>query len=225
MIDSPYEYDGRPVPRVSQILSVFTTEQNKDRLAAWAAFAALEDGNRDAWREIRDNAAKIGTQTHKIIECILQKQDIDFEPMPEALNACNSWVEWRKVRKEWVFLDTEAQFVNEQYGGTVDAVCSVEGKLWVVDWKTGSKITTENKLQAAAYTLLAEQSGQEIEGAKIVRLGKKANMPAAQEFTLEGPELQIMRTAFVSLVSVWYAINANKYKARAKTVVKAEMGL
>ena len=51
------------------------------------------------------------------------------------------------------YIETESTVFSREYGyaGTMDAVLSIGGKVYVVDYKTGKKVWPEAALQLAAY--------------------------------------------------------------------------
>jgi CRISPR/Cas system-associated exonuclease Cas4 (RecB family) len=56
-----------------------------------------------------------------------------------------------------------------QLAGTADLLCRVDGKLTIMDWKTGKGIYPEMFLQLAAYALMYEEEfGEKIEQLYIV---------------------------------------------------------
>ena len=76
-------------------------------------------------------------------------------------------------------MHTELKLVSEQYqfGGTFDAVCEVNGKLVICDWKTSSSGDYQEYLiQLGAYRqLIKENLDHNIRGAILLRLDKEEN--------------------------------------------------
>ena len=74
------------------------------------------------------------------------------------------------------FYETELKLVSEQYqfGGTFDAVCEVNGKLVICDWKTSNSTYSEFLIQLGAYRqLIQENLDHDIRGAILLRLDKE----------------------------------------------------
>ena len=68
------------------------------------------------------------------------------------------------------------KLVSEQYqfGGTFDAVCEVNGKIVICDWKTSSDVYDEFVIQLGAYRqLIQENLDHKIKGAILLRLDKE----------------------------------------------------
>jgi predicted RecB family nuclease len=64
---------------------------------------------------------------------------------------------------------------RHRYAGTVDLVARVEGRLTVVDYKSGKRVYQEAHLQLAAYAAaLAEMGHEDCPHGCIVRLPKVA---------------------------------------------------
>ena len=217
-----YQHKGQDVPRVSRIARLYAEPGDSDRLADWACYEAIRAGERGAWRVVRDEAASVGTEAHALIEAVLSESDIEFEPTQKALAACRSWVEWRRKKNRFEIVATEHQLTCSSFGGTIDAIAKIGGRQFVIDWKTGSKIRLSDKLQAAAYVMLCEDNGIDVDAALIVRIGKRFDVVEAQEVEIAGPELNAYMSAFVNLLDIHAAISSVK-KARAKTIVKQEV--
>ena len=218
-----YQHGGKDVPRVSRIARLYAEPGDSDKLADWACFEAIRSGERGAWRVVRDEAASIGTEAHALIEAVLSESDIEFEPTQKALAACRSWVELRaRIGSNFELVATEHQLTCSTYGGTIDAIAKIDGRTFVIDWKTGSKIRLSDKLQAAAYVMLCKHNGIDVDAALIVRIGKKLNVIEAQELEIAGPELNAYVSVFINLIEINKVLSSIK-KARAKTIVKQEV--
>ena len=74
------------------------------------------------------------------------------------------------------FYETELKLVSEQYqfGGTFDAVCKVNGKLVLCDWKSSNDVYSEFIIQLGAYRqLIRENLNHDIRGAILLKLNKE----------------------------------------------------
>ena len=68
------------------------------------------------------------------------------------------------------------KLVSEEYqfGGTFDAICEVNGKLVICDWKTSNAVYDEFLIQLGAYRqLIQENLGYDIRGAILLKLDKE----------------------------------------------------
>ena len=133
---------------------------NKNVLVAWARKTAIqgEDPNK-----VRDKAAEIGTIAHKMIEWHLKNKDPDNKWLAEyapadvdkAENAFLAYLDWESQHDVKV-VKSEEKLVSEKYkyGGTLDFVAKVDGKLSLIDFKTSNGLYVEHKIQVAAYEYL-----------------------------------------------------------------------
>ena len=115
-------------------------------------------GNHPSYKaacEERDAAAARGTMVHESIESLLQGEEVkcDNEEIARHLMCFSKF--WAEND-----IDTIAQelfLIHGGYGfaGTPDLIGKINGKTWIIDWKTGNHYKTHN-LQLHMYALLYE---------------------------------------------------------------------
>ena len=153
----------------------------------------------------RDQAAGFGTLAHELIDRIIQGSEPEVPPELEAV--LNNFLAWRASSGMDIRL-SEAMVYSEKhrYAGAVDAIAYRDGKLIVLDWKTGNGIYPEYGLQVAAYAkALEEMTGEPVGEAWTVRLGRT------------GPDFESQRVvdldrAFISFraaLYLWRAFQGN----------------
>lgn len=150
---------------------------NKPYLVKWANNLGLEGIDSSKYT---DEAAKIGTLAHAMIQADLQGEEIDqsqYSPVQIDLaeNALISFFEW-KGRHKIEPIHCETPFVSDamKYGGTVDCYCLLDGKPTLLDFKTGKAIYEEYFVQLAAYAALLRENGFEVAETRILRVGRDA---------------------------------------------------
>lgn len=122
-----------------------------DELAELKPSQRLEILKRARWAE-KDAAARRGTEVHELAQAYLAGDEIT--PPEELEGHVDAYV---KFERDWQphELLVEAVVGNRLYGymGTLDCVAGlVDGRVWLLDWKTGGKgIYPEYALQLAAY--------------------------------------------------------------------------
>lgn len=129
-------------------------------------------------------AAEIGSQAHALIEWTLLSEVVSAPgPQPKisekAALAFAAWQKWRDTVKLKPILVEQTIWSKEFcYAGTMDLLAEMDGKLTVVDWKTGKAIYPESFLQNAAYrhALREMGHGNPVQG-MIVRLPKVETDP------------------------------------------------
>ena len=145
-------------------------------------------------RQLKE-AGNIGTLAHKMIEeyinggsvCLDGYTPNEVSQAKTAYYGFHKWFEDNDVE----FYETELKLVSEEYqfGGTMDAVCEVNGKLILADWKTSSDIYSEYLIQAAAYRQLYTEYHNydhwyKIKGATILKLDKDVNGYVEHKFNI-----------------------------------------
>ena len=110
----------------------------------------------------------------------------------------------------------------EFFGGTYDALLSINGKVYLVDFKTSNHISYKYFLQIAAYRYMLQQQGIEIDGAIILQLDKKH--PSFNEYIIQlnNPEhldfINNCQECFFSLVYAFF--NRLQVEKQFKTIFK-----
>ena len=148
-------------------------------------------------------AGDIGTSVHKMVEWELGKElgeDVGSCPElkgPEAENAFGEWVKWRdEVELKPLYLERTVYSHTYGYAGTMDCKAYVEGKLTLIDWKTGKAVYPEARIQNAAYRVADQECGEDLaEQGMIVRLPKMAGQ-GFEVVTLDEDELSECFKAF-----------------------------
>jgi hypothetical protein len=167
---------GKRVPGVTTITGVM----DKPALKKWANRLGLQGIEVEKYV---DELAVIGTLAHYMIECHCknQKPDLgDYTPNQISL-AENSYIKWMFWKDSVKFepVHNELALVSEkhQFGGTLDIIGRLNGKLTLVDIKTCKGIFGEHKTQVAGgYKILADDNetviGGKIEDIVICRVGR-----------------------------------------------------
>lgn len=163
--------NGTVVPGTTTITGLL----NKPQLVLWANRLGLEGIDCSKYT---DEAAKVGTLAHAMIEADLKGEAPDLraysqEQISLAENAVLSWFEWKK-QHEIIPIEVETQYVSEamKYGGTVDCYCMLDGKATLLDFKTGKAIYDEYFVQLAAYKNLLQELDLPVEETRILRVGR-----------------------------------------------------
>jgi hypothetical protein len=165
--------DGKTVPGATTVTGLL----NKPHLIRWANKLGLEGIDSSSYT---DEAAKIGTLAHAMIQAELQGAALDqtqYSPLQidQAENALLSFYEWKR-RHTLEPVHCEVPFVSDRmrYGGTVDCYCVLDGRPTLLDFKTGKAIYEEYFVQLAAYAELLRENGLPVEETRILRVGRDA---------------------------------------------------
>lgn len=138
-----------------------------------------------AYTAVRDSAGDIGTIAHDVIEQYLNGW-ISTGIKPEmntyldgAMDA-KVWAACRSVEGLFGKLNmqpiaTELLVGSEKIdsAGTLDFLVIIDGKLWILDWKTSNQVSDQYAIQVSAYQkFFEEMTGLKVEGSAIVWLSK-----------------------------------------------------
>ena len=153
-------------------------------------------------------AGDIGSQVHKLIEWGLKAEMCyDAGPAPAVCDAASwaymSFQDWRKsVKLKPLFIEQVVWSNLYGYAGTLDLIAEIEGKVTVIDWKSGSGIYAEAYLQNAAYRhAIREMGHHDPVAGLIVRLPKIQTDP---EFEVkEAPPEKECMEVFLNAMRLW----------------------
>ena len=116
--------------------------------------------------QVRDKAAERGTIVHDSIEKLLKGEEVttDNEEIAKHLMCFKKFYADHDIE----VIDQELFLIspNWDFAGTPDLICKIDGKVWLIDYKTGNFYKT-HPLQCRMYALLYE----EIFGIKIDCIG------------------------------------------------------
>lgn len=95
------------------------------------------------------------------------------EQIKIACHCAKRFFEWKSYQCEFIPIHSELKLSNELFGGTIDAIAKLNGKLCLIDFKSCNKIRDTAIAQVSAYKLLAEEKGYKIEQVIILRFGRE----------------------------------------------------
>ena len=163
--------DGARVPSVTTILGIL----NKPALLEWAYQCGLRG---EDYKLVRDDAASVGTLAHLMIMNHLEGGQADTseysqDDIDRAENCLIKFWDWEKEHTlEPILVETPLVSETFKFGGTIDCLCTLDGHLTLVDFKTGRAIYPEYFYQLAAYERLLAEKGHQVESARILRIGR-----------------------------------------------------
>lgn len=155
--------------------------------------------------EIRDNAGRRGSTVHQLtedydngLECNLLGEDGRPKYSLEEWSMFERYVDFSKLHAPEHIL-IEQTFVNGSLGfaGTLDRICRIDGKVYVLDIKTSNGIYNSYWLQIAAYKELytrgikASSGLPKVDGVAILWLNAKTRT-YGKNGTIQGPGWQMV---------------------------------
>ena len=186
-----YWLDGKPIPGVTTLLGkglpkpalpywsaktvaeyVIDNPDGVEALRAMGRGPAVAALKGVPW-EKRDEAAVRGTDVHALAEDVLHGREVDVpEHLVAHVEGYARWVDAFQVEP----ILTERQVASRSlwYAGTFDAIVTIHGETWLLDWKTSKGVYGSTALQLAAYAgaeFFVNQLGDEMPLPPIDRLG------------------------------------------------------
>ena len=180
--------------------------------------------------EIRDNAGRRGSTVHQLtedydrgMECTLLDENNRPKYSLEEWNMFERYVEF-SVNHKPVHAMIEQTFVSKhlKFAGTLDRICTIDGKTYVLDIKTSNGIYNSYWLQLAAYKELYNHSVKQsdnmpdIDGVAILWLNAKTRT-YGKNGVIQGPGWQMVTkdetsddwSLFQAVQQLWNAEHEN----------------
>lgn len=125
---------------------------------------------------IFETAGDFGSRMHEAFALLLQGEELDLlnlYPTIKEKKTLLSFVDWFTANKPTEFQSEQSLASKEyQYAGTLDFVGMINGKRWLIDFKTSNAIHMSHQLQVLAYKQAYEESyGVIIDAVGIARFG------------------------------------------------------
>lgn len=211
-IESCYQYEGKNVPRVTAILSDMLHE---DYLMKWSNNIGLYQHKK--YNVVLETSSTIGTLTHNAIEDYIKYgKEPDFDSIDiiyknSFYNAFNSFKKWWDViiKNEYKILMEEVQLVCKYFGGTLDLLIEINGKTYLVDFKTSNHPSYKYTLQLSAYRYMLNQLYNiKVDGCILLMLSKTDISFDEIFYNFDNKEMEeyfnYCEECFLSLVYAYY---------------------
>jgi len=191
--------DGTEIQSVTKFLGVI----NKPALVNWSArvtaehiqgaiepgvsydevqLQAIFEGAKNAHWQKKVDAGNIGTFVHNWIEKYINGENPGM-PVNEALqDSINNFLGWVKKHDVKFVLSEQPIYSRKyHYAGTLDFICTIDGKLYIGDTKTSSGIYPEYWLQTSSYRYarVEEFPKEEYMGQIIIRISRDGTFEVA----------------------------------------------
>jgi hypothetical protein len=183
-----YFWDGGKVPGVSEIVA-------QAGLVDWGSVPPI----------VLDRACKFGTAVHKATE-YADKGTLKRRTLDKALTPfVDAWELFKKdtgakIEKiEWRVYSARYRFA-----GTIDRIARINGKLCLIDIKTGKQIGNDKHLQIGGYDILARENKAEVDARMFVQLSDKGYKVTKSE----SPE---DIACFKALANLWHYKKSRGY--------------
>ena len=138
----------------------------------------LADKGWDEAQALKVAAGDKGSKVHDAISMILRGEEVridskilnkstgvEEELTLEECDAILSFVKWRTENKvETIAFDVTVFSEKYGYAGTIDYICKIDGKTYIVDFKTSAEVWPEYELQVSAYKKPIESAEFNVDG-------------------------------------------------------------
>ncbi len=142
------------------------------------------------WKEL----AVIGRATHAMVYAELSgtkfdPQDYTPRQIDRAENGFIKFLDWLKGHKlEPIILEQPLVSERHQWGGTPDIYCRLDGRLELIDAKSGAGIWPEHWFQLAGYATILEEHGHKVEARRILNIGRDETEDFLEEVRVGQPK-------------------------------------
>ena len=120
-------------------------------------------------------AGTIGTKIHDWIEEYIKGKKPEMPEEKNVIIGVNGFLDWVKKNKV-KFIESETFIYSRQhdFSGRLDAIAIIDGKRYLIDYKTGTGLYNDVLLQTAAYAgAYQEMTGNKINGRWAIRIEKR----------------------------------------------------
>jgi hypothetical protein len=108
--------------------------------------------------EVLKRAGTQGTNVHDAIHLFLAGNEVTWLNEEKENYTLDEWLMvlkfvdfYKTFKPETIAVERSLVDPELGFGGTLDYVCKINGKVWLIDWKSGNSIYKGNKIQIAAY--------------------------------------------------------------------------
>ena len=199
--------NGFRVPSVTIVLHKMIEEES---LLLWANSLGFQ---KKKYLETLNYYADIGSKVHKAIENFLHNKEVDkdtpYFPYTAFLDWYNSLI---SVFQKVEVIGQEESLTSTYYGGTYDLLLNINDRIYLIDFKTSSKITYKFFIQLAAYiSLLRDIKNIKVDSILILQLSR--DRPEYKEYIMNLNEdkykdyMYYCERTFFALLYSYYHIN------------------
>lgn len=205
-------------------------DENPEGIFHAGELKSMINVSKNAHNEIKDIACDIGTVVHDYADNVgaheiengndrsylkvrndlipSEYHDLSVEDQKRADNAMNTFDQWI-AEKNPEFLDTEFFVYSKKYhhGGKCDGLVRIDGKIYILDYKTGKAIYTSHLYQVSSYLKAKEEEwiyiGNEIvkvDGAMIINIIKDDVFNTKDELIKQAGDITIHEMSRSDLV-------------------------
>lgn len=171
---------------------------------------SIIESSRKNFRSVSKAAMDTGSRIHDHVEQYFKTGKEPLKPSNEELSAFLAFLEWKDMYKVEP-IQLEHTVYGYDWAGTLDFYGLLDGKKYVVDWKSSKGVYDEMRYQVAGY----RSAVGDCEGCGILRLDKETGSP---EWVDTSDTYQEDLSVFNILTNLWWARNKKKRDEFLKAV-------
>ena len=187
------------VPSVTTIIKIL----NKPFIPLWANSLGWK---RKSYKAVLEESSVKGTFVHELIHEYIFKEGKKFDIsdtdklnfLYENINAYKEFEKGHIIKPIW----GERSFSTDNYGGTIDFYCNLDGKDTILDFKTSKRFYSSHFIQLGAYVQLLEKQNMNVDQVGILRIKEGEH----ELKILSRDEIQEYIELFNKLVDVFYIV-------------------
>lgn len=182
-----YTVNGKYFPGVTQILDLAAPKHP-------SLIKFFQNNSANRIKKIKTNSASFGTNCHKAIETIINKEKFDISKYSESEKSVIvqflSWYKFFKPKNSLAEQFVAYEDKETRFAGTLDLITEIStdklfeaglirkqevNSLWkvIVDFKTSKNIYLSHKIQLRAYQAAIEQmTGSPVDGVAVVKISE-----------------------------------------------------
>lgn len=170
--DTHYYYVGdRFLPSVTKIL-------DEGAPTPFALKQFFLNNTPESAEEIKNITGNLGTKMHDAFEQLLNGVELNlkdnYPTMKEKRHLICFYNWYNDFKPDALATEFTVASIAEGYAGTMDLLCQVDGKTWLIDFKTSSGIYYNHELQVVAYKKAYEEMYEEkVDHVAILRTNTK----------------------------------------------------
>lgn len=120
----------------------------------------------------------LGSKLHDAYEQLVRGKELDlvnhYPTIKEKKHIASFYAWFNEVKPTNLDAEHTVASLKYKYAGTLDLACEIDGKLTIIDFKTGAGIYWSHGLQVMAYKQAYEEmTGKKVEQLFILRTGTK----------------------------------------------------
>jgi hypothetical protein len=152
--------------------------------------------------QILKEAGEIGSNVHSAIDQFVKTGELYY--LSSDQRELFRWEEWELICRAMEFFTIhkpeiivhEFSFANDElgYGGTIDMICKIDGKIWLIDYKSGNAVYDSHFLQISAYAKAWELLNPQYKIEKTGILHLKASTRKQVDGKIQGSGWQLQES-------------------------------